>query len=180
MKISWEWIAGFFDGEGSIGVYTNNARACGMTTASVSQAGDRGEKVLKEIQEFLTQRGIKSYLGCKKNVRIKDVWALRILARSSLDPFLRGILPYLRVKKLEAQDVLRFIIAFPPVSQGTYFKELNEERKQSGWYKKKTHCPQGHPYDAVNTGIISTTGARRCKACCRAKQVSLRLARKAG
>src|SRR5258706_1175132 len=171
VKISWEWIAGFFDGEGSIGVYTNNARASGMTTASASQAGERGEKVLKEIQVFLAQRDIKSYLGYKKNVRIKDVWALRILARNSLEPFIRGILPYLRVKKLEAQDVLRFIIAFPPIPQGTYFKELNEERRQTGWYKKKIHCPHGHPYDETNTGIASTTGARRCKACCRARQV---------
>lgn len=29
---------------------------------------------------------------------------------------------------------------------------------------KKTHCPQGHPYDDANTGITST-GKRRCRAC---------------
>ena len=32
--------------------------------------------------------------------------------------------------------------------------------------KRKTHCPQGHPYDAENTRVIpSRPGARYCRAC---------------
>ena len=30
---------------------------------------------------------------------------------------------------------------------------------------KKTHCTSGHPYDAENTGIVSTTGERYCREC---------------
>jgi len=29
----------------------------------------------------------------------------------------------------------------------------------------KTHCPQGHPYDAANTYIYPSTGGRGCRAC---------------
>lgn len=34
-----------------------------------------------------------------------------------------------------------------------------------------THCPQGHPYDEANTAI-QTNGARRCRACSRAKSLA--------
>ena len=33
---------------------------------------------------------------------------------------------------------------------------------------KRTHCPQGHPYDAANTGRTKE-GARTCRACTRAR-----------
>jgi hypothetical protein len=38
----------------------------------------------------------------------------------------------------------------------------------------KTHCPQGHPYDFVNT-YVSKRGSRNCRACARE-----RMRRKAG
>lgn len=33
---------------------------------------------------------------------------------------------------------------------------------------RRSHCPQGHPYDEVNT-LRSTSGSRRCRACSRDK-----------
>ena len=37
----------------------------------------------------------------------------------------------------------------------------------------KTHCPQDHPYDEVNT-YVSSTGARLCRACHREKKAARR------
>lgn len=34
---------------------------------------------------------------------------------------------------------------------------------------RKTHCVRGHPFDADNTAIISTSGRRYCKQCNREK-----------
>lgn len=34
--------------------------------------------------------------------------------------------------------------------------------------KSKTHCPRGHPYDAVNTYLTPRTGLRHCRECKRA------------
>lgn len=34
---------------------------------------------------------------------------------------------------------------------------------------RKTHCPQGHPYDEANT-IRHSNGGRNCRACSRASQ----------
>lgn len=36
-------------------------------------------------------------------------------------------------------------------------------------YRRKTHCPQGHPYDLTNT-IIGLNGSRTCRTCAKAAQ----------
>lgn len=38
----------------------------------------------------------------------------------------------------------------------------------SGMAARKTHCPQGHPYNEANTMIV--VGFRRCRICWRARQ----------
>lgn len=32
---------------------------------------------------------------------------------------------------------------------------------------RKTHCPQGHPYDETNTYVVPSTGDRTCRTCAR-------------
>src|SRR5260221_9626709 len=117
--LTWEWIAGFFDGEGCVSTCTNTGRnGTGSISASVSQSAAIGLEVLTDIKEFLGARGIKAYLTCQKhpkNPRINDNWQLRVMARTSVAPFLRGVIPYLRVKRVIADDTLRYLIAFPPV-----------------------------------------------------------------
>lgn len=38
-----------------------------------------------------------------------------------------------------------------------------------GRHARKTHCPQGHPYDAANTGTANGGRSRRCLACKRTR-----------
>jgi hypothetical protein len=45
-------------------------------------------------------------------------------------------------------------------------------RGVSGEAARRTHCPQGHPYDAANTVIWGKT--RRCRACRKAKEAATR------
>lgn len=42
-----------------------------------------------------------------------------------------------------------------------------EPRGQGEYNRRKTHCPQGHPYDEANTGR-GIGNRRRCRACLRA------------
>lgn len=42
-------------------------------------------------------------------------------------------------------------------------------RGRSGGNEKKTHCPQGHPYDALNT-YVSPSGSRSCRICASARR----------
>lgn len=57
----------------------------------------------------------------------------------------------------------------------------SENASRNSW-KRKTRCPNGHPYDAENTAMEKTRNdrlARRCKTCKRAKAKKLYEAKKA-
>lgn len=48
-------------------------------------------------------------------------------------------------------------------------------RPHGGWYQlAKTHCPQGHPYDAQNTGHKGRNRARYCLTCDRERHQAAR------
>ena len=57
--------------------------------------------------------------------------------------------------------------------EGTHLQNMQDMKaKGRGWIggngnERKTHCPQGHPYDEENT-YVTKTGARQCKECRRA------------
>jgi hypothetical protein len=44
------------------------------------------------------------------------------------------------------------------------------ENMRRGYWGSKTECPQGHPYDEINTQINSTNGARQCRKCIAARK----------
>lgn len=45
----------------------------------------------------------------------------------------------------------------------------SDTSKQGEWNRVKTHCPQGHAYDAANT-FTSKKGQRMCRICMRARK----------
>lgn len=118
-NLTWEYIAGFFDGEGCVSCYNNPARPDALTVvASIAQTGLEGHALLTEIKDFLTGHGIKSYLDTKhsrmrSHPTYRKSYALRICAKPSLIPFLTNMIPYLRIKKVVAQDTLRFYTMYP-------------------------------------------------------------------
>jgi LAGLIDADG-like domain len=120
MKINLQYIAGFFDGEGSISVCTYRARKQGQYCAQFAQTQMRGLALLTEIREFLVCYGIKSYLskGSRQKLSRHDIYSLRIMGHTQVKLFLKLFLPYLRIKKVEAQDTLRFLTLFPAQKNG--------------------------------------------------------------
>lgn len=106
--MNWNYLAGFFDGEGCIyfrvGAWNKKIH--------ITQKGERGRKVLSEIQDFLQEHGIKSQLTLRSGT---DYWMLWLCAQKDMTNFLYGVFPYLRVKKLEAQDLLRYFKLYPSI-----------------------------------------------------------------
>ena len=114
MGVSWQYIAGFFDGEGSIAVRTY--KGYGNFNITIPQSGVVGERILKEIQWFLKQEDINSCVFLDTKVRglaKKPVHRLCVNNRINMIAFLRHVLPYLHVKHTQAQDVLRFDKLYP-------------------------------------------------------------------
>ena len=114
VKMSWEYVAGFFDGEGC--VHMSHGGRC-KTYVSLTQTQDRGMRLLREIQRFLIDEDmIHSHIGSfeKKN-RTKTMHVLKITKRSDVECFLLWVLPHVRIKKVETQDVLRYFKMFPQI-----------------------------------------------------------------
>lgn len=116
--MSWEYLAGFFDGEGCIYYRLGKFNL----KCHISQKGARGKRLLTEIMEFLAERAVKSSLQLRKDT---DYYILWLCGRENVIRFLSGMLGYLRIKKLEAQDLLRFFRIYPSI-QGKLLAESNE------------------------------------------------------
>ena len=112
--MSWQYIAGFFDGEGCL--WGNHCDSVG-----IYQGGDIGREVLAEIQMFLFRYAATSNIRIKRrsdkdksNIhRNKVMYELTIGNRESMRIFLSNILPYLRVKRILVQDYLRYNKMYP-------------------------------------------------------------------
>jgi len=122
--LSWEWLAGFFDGEGCIVVRRDGRFPNGDVRIwlQVHQHA-RSASVLFDIREFLGSRKVPVYY------RDADAHSsLQITTRQGVKLCLKRMLPYLRVKRLQAEDVLR------------YFSELEEVQLKFG---KRYYIRQG-------------------------------------
>ncbi|SRR6266568_1264772 len=124
MKITWAYIAGFFDGEGCLHALGAGGEGNGRFRATISQAEDLGKRTLQEIADFLTAQGIFAYICAHHNRkeqrehpgRRKPMWNLWITQQRSIRLFIEGMLPYLRIKKQRAEDYRRYAILFQPLN----------------------------------------------------------------
>jgi len=110
MVLSWEYIAGFFDGEGHVCVIikSNNVGMC--------QQGDNGKLVLSDIAETCAVAGIHcGVYAANEAKRAVQMYRLSVQGRESCRRFLMKVLPFLRVKRTIAQDALRFFTLYPPI-----------------------------------------------------------------
>jgi len=116
--VNWAYIAGFFDGEGSL--YKNGTKCPDGAisyTINIPQAQSR-KIILEKIKDFIEERGVKCaiharYRGIPRTPNHEIMWNLRVSARESVKIVIEGMLPYLVAKKLFAQDVWRFYRIYP-------------------------------------------------------------------
>lgn len=129
--ITWQYLAGFIDGEGSIRVYGHKRQVARYEPRiSVAQAGLNGRLLLLEIQSFLEANNIKSGVyggGRRDHPKHSPCWHLILSANlDNIERFLSLIIPHLVVKRVEAQDTLRFIRQFrlPKLVKTILYKEF--------------------------------------------------------
>lgn len=96
-----QWLAGFFDGEGSIGIYPRNANRNKtiryyVLVVSLAQSGDYGEWILKNLQQ---KYGGSVYSQIKSNHKL--MWKWNICAKKAVS-FLYEIESFLIVKRSQA------------------------------------------------------------------------------
>jgi hypothetical protein len=104
--ISWAYIAGFFDGEGCIGIYPAPTGRSTRVLVEMCQAEPR-EQVLFEIQEFLEAQGISfTHRVTPAKGRCKPVHKIYTVNRAVASEFLKQIEPFLRVKRAKAKELI--------------------------------------------------------------------------
>lgn len=98
--ITWEYIAGLFDGEGSIVVGENN---WGNTFVKV-QIAQANSPFLYLVRDFLGYGEVKEQKGIKRARAVP--YTLDIFKKEDIHRFLSSVLPHLILKKMEAELVL--------------------------------------------------------------------------
>lgn len=108
-QLSLEWIAGFFDGEGCfhLGKQTKNGKEHPKFTVIIGQSGDNGKRVLEQIQKQLGGN-LYLHLSPGQHKAKKEAYKLYWNAKEAL-VLIDAILPYLVLKKEEAQKVKQYI-----------------------------------------------------------------------
>lgn len=160
MDMSWPYIAGFFDGEGSIGVAAHaTGRKAGIY---IAQSGRMGQITLIEIQVFLKSQGIDSAVfqtgkaGVSK--RTKPSYRLAVNGFTGTTKFLKAVLPYIRIKRSQAQDVLRYNVLFPNLFKSPLAaawrreKQLKSVVRGAAWHALYDGRKIGRPRGSLDKG----------------------------
>ena len=131
--MTWQYIAGFFDGEGNVNTSASRGRSWAVRIVQTET------NVLNRIAKFLEEHNIESHLyhsykASQYKKANKDLWCLQLTGESNVNQFLAGVLPFLIVKKPLAQDIIRFFKIYPnrcPNARGFITKRLNAKQLPS-------------------------------------------------
>lgn len=111
-KITWDYLAGFFDGEGCIfyEIYQYKKYKCHRFECHITQSQSRSE-VLFLIKDFLKMKKIKSRIIFREpgTEKAEPQFRLIIGGMGYGKEFLEKIIPFLFVKREKAKKALKFI-----------------------------------------------------------------------
>lgn len=107
--LSWEYVAGIFDGEGSTGVYSNEGYPAPVATIS-----NTCHKLCLILRRFLHHNNIHSRIRLVKSTRSKitsrkKCYQVIIQNHQHVQRFLELVLPYLVIKKKKARETIKAI-----------------------------------------------------------------------
>lgn len=158
MVMSWQYIAGFFDGEGSIGLGAHNTGR--KAVVYMAQSGRLGLSLLHVISKFLATEGVKSSVfetgRTGVHGRTMPSYRLNICGYASVVTFVLNVLPYLYIKKVVAQDIIRYNKLFPNIQKSPLTRAWRSERMRAcalrgeAWHNKFDGRVTGRPRGSKN------------------------------
>src|SRR6266576_1708604 len=153
--MNWSYIAGFFDGEGNTGTPLCHS----SILLNITQSGDKGKLLLDEIKEYLLTFGIIAKVRPRTPIpNRKQCYMLWVRPSTSL-LFLRAVLPYLRIKRTIAQDLIRFKLLYPSITTSPLAFEVRKEHAiKANAPRNKDRCIRGHEYTVGS-------GRKWCREC---------------
>lgn len=105
MLMTWEYVAGFFDGEGWITLYRTDRNRYGRSVKLGMSQNNR--EVLFVIKKFLESKGLER-IGLYKSHKRKTS-CLLIQNKFDIEKFLNGVEPMLIVKAAKCREAREFM-----------------------------------------------------------------------
>ena len=103
IKDMWAYTAGFVDADGSIFISER-----GDPRVTIVASGDNGKAHCEELQKMIGCGRLVSDQKLAKNT-IKPVHRLIFSSKQDIHEILKGVLPHLKLKSLQAKAVLNYI-----------------------------------------------------------------------
>lgn len=152
-RIEHAWAAGFFDGEGSIGAYTDKRDGSVLLRMSVTQSSDCADSPPPALARFKAAVGGVGALYPREasHIGTKPIWVWHAQSLGDVRSAAAVLLPHLSVK---ADDV------FAALATRTEYEGLLADRRR--------FCAAGHEYTADNTYERIRDGGgitRICRTC---------------
>jgi len=136
MNISKQYIAGFVDGEGYFGIIKKTSKVCtqGYYYTPVLKIAQvcKNDEVLKAIKEFIGYGNLEFRKSSKYNVA--DSSALEFRGMKRVIPIIDKLLPYLIVKKKQAELLKEF--SKIKIGRSGYSHDIETDRKRTEIYHK--------------------------------------------
>ena len=106
MRMTWEYLAGLFDGEGNL------CPTQGTIVWSISQSNQRGDLIMQEIQQFLNEQGcwthrVRAAYRTSRGTGVMHICRTR--NRTTVRQICKHLRPYSRIKRHEIQDAWRYL-----------------------------------------------------------------------
>jgi len=159
MKLTNEYVAGFTDGEGYIGI---------IGRATVITWGQKPREVLDLMQTWCTDLGVKSYIYWRKPDKARNrpngIYTLTVSRRYDVRKVCEILLPHLVVKREAALHVLEWIEKHPiSMFMGKLPREALATLAAEGYTQQQAaellHCSRHKVYrDAKEYGIQFAVG----------------------
>jgi len=107
------WLAGIWDGEGSISLFSNNEHNGSVKLKPVVNMVNTDLAIINKVLDILEQAGCKPYIvnrpHSKKNANHRDVVEIKFSSIPSIIPALELMVPYLcGTKRAKAEILLRY------------------------------------------------------------------------
>lgn len=132
------WLAGFFDGEGSLSLPVLKKTGCIFSVLTMCNTDRQNADAMKEVASAIIGREIRFQM---RNVGWKPLYVIYVHKSSEQQALLEAILPYLRGKKPQAMLFLEYLRVRP--GKGNRYEAFHYEyplrlRRMNKRYKKGT------------------------------------------
>lgn len=153
IRLSWAYIAGFVDGEGTICVPANAALRPSTIYVLLPQSEPQ-HAIIAAISEFLSERGITNLVTSRvmESDNHNTLWLCKVYTADSCQLLLRRVLPYLIVKRSAAEEALGIL--------------ASAQRGMTGNAWRSDTCSRGHNITEVGSVYVDPKyGKRSCRRC---------------